>query len=164
MDQTTAETSSLNPADRSGRKVRRAIFPVLDRSFQVKVTLFILLLILLSHLVLLALHYRNLTRTTAGTVGMTPVEMKLYLQKQQTNWTRDLVLGVVAIGTMVGMVVFYLTQRVSGPLYAMSKVLDEAAKGNLKARVNLRKHDELVWFADKVNETLAALEARDKKG
>jgi HAMP domain-containing protein len=150
-----ASTASSSNADsREGKKVRRAIWPILDRQFQVKVTLFILLLILLSHLFLLILHYRNFNQTAQGTIGKSPAQVQMHLEKQRRVWARDLFLGILVISVAVGMSVFYLTQKVSGPLFAIARVLDDFSKGDTKARVTLRHNDELLWFGQKVNETL----------
>lgn len=78
---------------------------------------------------------------------------------------RDLVLSVFVISAVVGLIVFALTKKVSGPLFNFSRVFDEVAKGNLGIRVNIRSNDEFHWLAGKFNSMLDVLEQRfNKKG
>lgn len=168
------ESSNSNPISNSpasapegtaaleGKKVRRKILPVIDRQFQLRITLFFMLLIILSHAFLLAIHFQNLTRTAGMTNGKTSGEIAQLLAHEKLVWTVNMVAGIVVIGIMVGMVVFYLTQKISGPLYAMSKALEEFSQGNLEARARLRKGDELQWFGKRVNEFLDQLAAKLK--
>ena len=160
-----AENSQENAVEAmaGAKHVRRAILPVLDRTFQVKVTLFALLFVLLSHLLLVAIHYNNLVQTANASMGKSMVEMDEFITQRRKDWARDLVIGFTVVTILVGLGVFYLTQKVSGPLFAMSRVLDEVAHGNVKERVHLRRSDEFIWFAEKLNETLDSLEKRGKK-
>jgi len=146
--------------DEETKEVRRAILPVLDKTFQVKVTLFALLFVLLSHLLLVAIHYNNLVKTATASIGKTGPQMELFIKERKRDWAKDLFLGFGVIGILVGLGVFYLTQKVSGPLFAISRVLDEAAMGNLRERVHLRRSDEFQWFADKINEMLDIFEKK----
>ena len=160
LTQSESVSSSASSAEsRHGKKVRRSVLPVLDKKFQIKVTLSFLLLILISHLFLITLHYRNLS-AVGNTVGKTVTQVESIQQRQKRIFLRDLILGTLVIGAMVGLVVFYLTQRVSGPLFSMSRTLEEMARGNFDARVKLRKGDELHWFAEKINETQEALKQK----
>ena len=158
----TPATLPEGSAAGEGKKVRRKILPVIDREFQLRITLFFMLLIILSHAFLLAIHFQNLTRTAGLTNGKTSLEIAQLMAHEKLVWTVNMIAGIVVIGIMVGMVVFYLTQKISGPLYAMSKALDEFAQGNLEARARLRKGDELQWFGKRVNEFLDQLAAKMK--
>lgn len=163
--ESSSETSSSQDSSSSTtnqKKVRRAILPILDKRFQIKVTLCFLLLILLSHLFLLTLHYRNL-RNIGNTVGKTLVQMQTLQERQRKIFVRDLILGTFVIGAFIGLIVFYLTQKVSGPLFAMSRVLDEMGQGNFSERLVLRQGDELHWLAEKINATQDTLQERLNK-
>lgn len=54
--------------------------------------------------------------------------------------------------SFVHMLVF--THRICGPILSFNKGIDEFKKGNIKARINLRKKDFLTEESEKVNEVL----------
>jgi len=68
-------------------------------------------------------------------------------------WKLLLLLIFVSWGTI------YLSHKIAGPLYRLSKALDEVEKGNYRARVYLRKGDEGHPVAREFNE---AAEAADQ--
>jgi len=51
---------------------------------------------------------------------------------------------VVAVG-------IYLSHKIAGPIYRIEKFLGDMSIGNLSARITLRKGDELMSVADKIN-------------
>jgi methyl-accepting chemotaxis protein len=52
----------------------------------------------------------------------------------------------------------FLSHKIAGPLYRFYMGLDEIQKGNLKARIKLRKHDEARSLEKKFNETAETLD------
>lgn len=47
-----------------------------------------------------------------------------------------------------------ISHKIAGPIYRMEKDLDEIAKGNLSLRIRLRRGDEFVDLAEKINKVL----------
>lgn len=47
-----------------------------------------------------------------------------------------------------------LSHRYAGPIYRLEKELDSIAEGNFNIRIKLRKHDELISIADRINKVL----------
>lgn len=54
----------------------------------------------------------------------------------------------------------YLTHRIAGPVYRITQGLRQAAEGNLKQRLILRKHDWLKETADAFNALMEYLEKK----
>jgi len=52
---------------------------------------------------------------------------------------------------VVAMIGIYLSHKIAGPIYRIEKFLGDMAAGNFASRIVLRKGDELVSIADKVN-------------
>ncbi len=146
------------------KKYRRAVFPVLDAKFQFKATLYCVTFILASHLLLFLIHSQNISTTTTEAAGKYGMQLESFLKEQQVSLMKTLGFGVLIICVGVGLTVFSLTKKVSGPLFNFSRVCDEIIKGNLEKRVCLRKNDEFHWFADKFNAMLDSLGERFKKG
>ena len=64
---------------------------------------------------------------------------------------------IVLIGLATVWVTIFTSHRIAGPLYRMTKDIEEVAGGNLKTRFSLRNHDELKRLAvsfDKMTESL----------
>ncbi|MGA2775900.1 MAG: methyl-accepting chemotaxis protein [Candidatus Omnitrophota bacterium] len=64
---------------------------------------------------------------------------------------------IVLIGLATVWVTIFTSHRIAGPLYRMTKDIEEVAGGNLKKRFSLRNHDELKRLAasfDKMTESL----------
>lgn len=68
-------------------------------------------------------------------------------------WKFILLLGFIAWGTI------FLSHKIAGPLYRLSKAFNEIAKGNYRARAFLRKLDEGHPVAEEMN---TALEKTDR--
>lgn len=52
----------------------------------------------------------------------------------------------------------YVSHKIAGPLYRFSKILEDLEKGNLQARINLRKYDEGKILARQFNNALIHLD------
>lgn len=156
---------NVKPGNQQGKKFSRAIFPLLDAQFQFKVTLCCVVFILVSHFFLYYIHFLHISSTTAIAMEKSGQELEDYLQRQNVVLMRNLVLSVFVISAIVGLIVFALTKKVSGPLFNFSRVFDEITKGNMGKRVNIRDSDEFHWLAEKFNSMLDVLEQRfNKKG
>jgi methyl-accepting chemotaxis protein len=63
-------------------------------------------------------------------------------------WKLFLLFALVSWGTI------YISHKIAGPLYRLSKALDEVEKGNFRERITLRKGDEGQPVADEFNDAL----------
>ncbi|MFA7000994.1 MAG: hypothetical protein WC352_02480, partial [Candidatus Omnitrophota bacterium] len=74
----------------------------------------------------------------------------------QTN--RKLIPGVLGLVFLAVWLSVYLTHRIAGPLYRISKDLHHVIQGDLRTRVALRKNDEGQTLAESVNNAIAAFD------
>jgi len=74
-----------------------------------------------------------------------------------------LLIRLFLITPIVILVSILLSHRIAGPIYRIQKYLKEVAKGDLSARLHLRKDDELQEFAACVNEMTDDLNNRINK-
>jgi signal transduction histidine kinase len=71
---------------------------------------------------------------------------------------------ITPIVTAIGI---YLSHKIAGPIYRIDKFLDDMVLGNLVSRIVLRKGDELMSVADKINilnDSLRATIGNQKSG
>ena len=61
---------------------------------------------------------------------------------------------------LVGAAALFVSHRVSGPAYRFVRHVEGMLRGDLRARIRLRKKDEIKELADKLNELTAMLEGR----
>jgi len=73
-----------------------------------------------------------------------------------------LIILIVAIGiALAGLILFVLlSHRIAGPLYRFEKALKQIEEGDLTARINLRKSDQLVELKEAFNSLAHSLDAR----
>jgi methyl-accepting chemotaxis protein len=62
--------------------------------------------------------------------------------------------GIGAIILLFGSLSIFITHRMVGPIYAVEKVIGRITAGDLSARVNLRKKDDLKEFGQAMNRML----------
>lgn len=62
-----------------------------------------------------------------------------------------LIVGLFFAAVMTGLS-FYLSRRIAGPIYNMSKVIERFLAGDRNAQVVLRKGDEFIILSDKIND------------
>jgi methyl-accepting chemotaxis protein len=58
---------------------------------------------------------------------------------------------------VIALVALYLSHKIAGPVYRIERYLTDMAAGRLTAHIKLRKGDELVSVADKINELTDSL-------
>jgi len=132
----------------------------IKKRFQLNFLLkFIALLVVESLLIAgLFLYVSNDTLTT-GYLNST-----LRIEKTPDFFFVSLILIVlitmVGIG-MAAMVVFiFLSHRIAGPLYHFEKALKNAGAGDLTARIDLRRTDELTVLKESINALLESMDSR----
>ena len=59
--------------------------------------------------------------------------------------------SLLLITPIVSMIGIFLSHKIAGPIYRIDKFLGDMATGNLSSRIVLRKGDELMSVADKIN-------------
>lgn len=59
--------------------------------------------------------------------------------------------SLLLITPIVAVIGIYLSHKIAGPIYRIEKFLGDMAAGNFAARIVLRKGDELMSVADKIN-------------
>lgn len=62
-----------------------------------------------------------------------------------------IVLSLLLITPIVTAIGIFLSHKIAGPIYRIEKFLGEMSSGNLSSRIVLRKGDELLSVADKIN-------------
>jgi signal transduction histidine kinase len=62
-----------------------------------------------------------------------------------------ILLSLLLITPIVTIIGIFLSHKIAGPIYRMEKFLGDMAAGNFSSRITLRKGDELVSVADKIN-------------
>lgn len=75
--------------------------------------------------------------------------------------------SLLLITPVVTAIGIYLSHKIAGPIYRIEKFLDDMALGNLASRIVLRKGDELMSVADKINilsDSLRATMGSQKSG
>lgn len=75
--------------------------------------------------------------------------------------------SLLLITPIVAAVGIYLSHKIAGPIYRIEKFLDDMVLGNLGSRIVLRKGDELMSVADKINilnDSLRAIMGGQKSG
>lgn len=67
--------------------------------------------------------------------------------------------SLLLITPMVTVIGIYLSHKIAGPIYRIEKFLGDMAAGNFASRIVLRKGDELMSVADKINVLSDSLKA-----
>ena len=71
-----------------------------------------------------------------------------------------ILIAVIGIGIAAMVIFILLSHRIAGPLYRFEKALKEVEDGNLRARVDLRKTDELVTLKEAMNSVFGSMDLR----
>jgi methyl-accepting chemotaxis protein len=62
-----------------------------------------------------------------------------------------ILMSMALMSPIVGFIGIYLSHKIAGPIYRMERFLTDMSTGNLAQKLVLRKGDELVSVADKIN-------------
>ncbi len=76
-------------------------------------------------------------------------------------FTNLLVLVCFLLSTVI--LTFYMSHKISGPLYQIEKVINSVSQGNLKLQVSLREGDQLKSVETKFNNMINSLNDRIRK-
>ncbi len=67
--------------------------------------------------------------------------------------------GIAAIILLFGAISIFVTHKVAGPFFVMTRAMRDIMQGDLKARITLRKRDDLSELAEAVNHMTEKLES-----
>lgn len=68
-----------------------------------------------------------------------------------------MLLTLLLVTPVVAAIGIYLSHKIAGPIYRIERFLGDMAGGNISQRISLRRGDELVSIADKINVLIDSL-------
>lgn len=71
-----------------------------------------------------------------------------------------LLVGTPALVLLLLCLGLIISHRIAGPIYRLEKDLDEIAKGNFSIRIKMRRNDELISLAEKINKILQRVQEK----
>ena len=116
---------------------------LIDRQFQLRLALELMVVVLIVPLVLWADFYllgQYALSQNPDLAAMRGNSWGIIGSLLQQQWALMLVLYLVNFGVVYGFIVFY-THRIAGPVYRFSDTLKNMAEGKLGYRIRLRKND-----------------------
>ena len=133
---------------------------LIKKRFQLNFLLkFVILLLIESFLITGLLMYVSNDTITTGYLNST-----LRIEKTPdfffVSFVLIILITVVGIGMAAMSIFILLSHRIAGPLYRFEKALKEVEDGNLRARVDLRKTDELVTLKEAMNSVFGSMDLR----
>jgi len=140
------------------KRVRRRTF-LIDRKFQLKYTMIIVLVGVVVSALLGYFIYR-LNMENRDLLGI-DAEMMTHVQ-QIDSYTMYYLVGFVVIMALVLFIWgIFITHRVAGPIFIISRYLHQLGEGDVPQTRPLRKGDELKGFFDTFSEMLNAMKQRN---
>jgi methyl-accepting chemotaxis protein len=77
-----------------------------------------------------------------------------------TSFLLIILITMVGIGIAAMVMFILLSHRIAGPMYRFEKALKEIEDGDLTARVDIRKTDQLTELKDSINAVASSLDGR----
>ena len=168
----TLEQTEQSGAHNAGRNKRSLKGLLIDKRFQLKYTLIVVFLALVISIVLGFLLVGRVSENTVLTLdnlrGMN-AEPEFLSRSEAALVERDREVIVFLVVCLVGLVLgitilgIFVTHKVAGPIFVMSRYLKEIAHGNLREVRALRKGDELLEFYDTFQRMLTSLRERETR-
>ena len=147
-------TNQTEAGGKTGRQRRKIKNLLINKKFQLKYTLIVVVLAVIIATILGILVYREATQSTEmlkndivkqlGTERGKHLLADVEAGDRRTAMYLFLFLGILVV-CLMGLGI-YVTHKVAGPLFKMSKYLQEIAKGKLCNTYPLRKGDDLQEF------------------
>lgn len=140
---------------------------LIDRNFQVRFALELMVLVLLVPFIVWANFYvlgQYAMTMEGGPDAISSWGMTGALLRHQ--WPLLLLVYIFNFGLVYLFIVYY-SHRVAGPVYKFARTLEGVCQGKLNEEINLRKHDYFHDVADRVNEVISGfrdcvVDARDR--
>jgi methyl-accepting chemotaxis protein len=89
-------------------------------------------------------------------------QQALLIHRQQ-RMIGSLVGGLALMVVLIGLLGIYITHKVAGPVYKMTRLLKQVGEGNLHVDARLRKGDELRAFFETFTQMVGGLRAIEKR-
>lgn len=90
-------------------------------------------------------------------------EQQALLIHRQQRMIGSLVGGLALMVVLIGLLGIYITHKVAGPVYKMTRLLKQVGEGNLHVDARLRKGDELRAFFETFTQMVGGLRAIEKR-
>ena len=90
-------------------------------------------------------------------------EEQASLIRRQQRMIRSLVGGLALMVVLIGMLGIYITHKVAGPVYKMTRLLKQVGDGNLQVDARLRRGDELRDFFETFTRMVGGLREIEKR-
>lgn len=123
--------------------------------YQLKYIALILLFMLLTMAVCVITVYFSGTAIFAEKLASVYPQSRIVPLINKVNFR--VLVNMLLVIPVVGVVGVFLSHKLAGPLIRVERFLSEIAAGRLTARIALRKGDELVSLADRVNDLADSL-------
>lgn len=166
----TLEQTEQAGVRNAGRNKRSMKGLLIDKRFQLKYTLIVVFLAVVISTVLGFLLIGRVSENTVLTLdnlrGMN-AETEFLTRSEAALVERDREVVVFLVVCLVGLVLgitilgIFVTHKVAGPIFVISRYLREIANGNLREVRALRKGDELLEFYETFQKMLASLRERE---
>ncbi len=150
-----AETAS---AGQSRAKVNRRTFLV-DRSFQVKYTMYLVIVGAAISLLFGAMMYQAHVETT---LLVDRPELREAIKSHDSTLRWMVVVIAVVMAMALGLFGILVTHRVAGPIYVFSHYLAVLGQGRYPLLRPLRRRDELKSFYEVFHRAVTSMRERDK--
>lgn len=116
--------------------------------------LFFVLFIILIINVIYLFKFSEVTNVCVGAGGIIDLDT---MTKNTTLLIYGSIAGVVIAGGLCFAFAVLLTHRFFGPMVSIHRYFDELMKGNLDAKIEIRKDDELHDLCDRLNDFTAEI-------
>jgi nitrogen fixation/metabolism regulation signal transduction histidine kinase len=90
-------------------------------------------------------------------------EQQALLIHRQQRMIGSLVGGLALMVVLIGLLGIYITHKVAGPVYKMTRLLKQVGEGNLHVDARLRKGDELRAFFETFTHMVGGLRDIEKR-
>lgn len=171
---TTASTETTSPqADPTDKKGQRSVKNLLiDRRFQLKYTLLVVLLTLIVASVMGVLLYNEMRESSKTALASLNAHKDIDDQAFSNlaanlaeRDARSLLIIVAGLGGLVIVILgvgIWMSHKISGPIYIISRYLNEIAEGRLSQVRPLRKGDELRDFFESFQTMVSSLSSQGR--
>ncbi|OIQ18296.1 MAG: hypothetical protein BM556_08525 [Bacteriovorax sp. MedPE-SWde] len=136
---------------------KRSIF-IVDPKFQIKFSLMICLVMLISSAFYPLVIYQlisNLTEKFPGSAGQ--------LEEMKESLKMVLILWQLGFGLVTFIICILFTHKIAGPMYKLKKYLTNLRDGRIEGSLYFRGGDYFQDVADEVNETVSSFQEQFKE-
>lgn len=154
------EAPSPSPAGKTF--YRRRALAIIDRRFQLRVTLMVVGVITVTQMLISGYIYFHASNW-AKKVGDFVPDLETDAHSFVLMVLASILVTLITNFLFIFLLSIYFSAKISGPIFNMSRVFREVIEGNSSKRIQLRKSDELQEFAQVSNELLDHFEKKAGK-